>query len=490
MKKIIVIGGGVAGLFTGIYAQQCGFDTEIYEMHTTAGGLCTGWNRKGYCFDGCIRYVYGSGEGRMCNELMKKAGVAGLEYVHHGESVRVDTGEGKVVFYCDLNRLREHLIDISPGDAKRINSLVNAALSLTKTVMPATGANGFRDIVNIIAMTPRLLPVIMKYAKMTLSEFAAGFESASLRTAFLKYYGYADLNELPMFVPIMDMAEHHVNNAGWPLGGSLGFAERLKSTYASLGGKIYLGSKVESILAEDGCARGVRLANGSELKADYVVAACDAKTVLDNMLEGKYTPPAFEKAFKSGKVIPALVQVSLGVADKLEGVPHSAVLRIEEPVTIAGLSYDFLSYRDYGYDPGMAPEGKSAVTVVYETEYEAWEEIARDKQRYSAEKESAAAQTADRLEKRFPQMRGRIEVIDVATPMTYERYTGNYKGSPQGWQTLKGYTGMLPRKLPGLKRFCMAGQWVQRGGGIPGGAISAYGAVKCICRELGVRFVK
>lgn len=45
-KKIVIIGGGIAGLSAGIYSAMNGFDTQIIEMHTIAGGQCTAWERK------------------------------------------------------------------------------------------------------------------------------------------------------------------------------------------------------------------------------------------------------------------------------------------------------------------------------------------------------------------------------------------------------------------------------------------------------------
>jgi len=37
-KKVMVIGGGIAGLSAGVYAQKCGFDVTILESHGIAGG--------------------------------------------------------------------------------------------------------------------------------------------------------------------------------------------------------------------------------------------------------------------------------------------------------------------------------------------------------------------------------------------------------------------------------------------------------------------
>jgi len=62
-KKVIIIGGGVAGLSAGIYGQLNGYDTEILEMHTLPGGQCTAWKRKGYTFDYCIHWLVGTSSG-------------------------------------------------------------------------------------------------------------------------------------------------------------------------------------------------------------------------------------------------------------------------------------------------------------------------------------------------------------------------------------------------------------------------------------------
>ena len=51
MSKIIIIGGGIAGLSAGIYARKAGFETTIYEKNGVPGGNCSGWNRNGYHID-------------------------------------------------------------------------------------------------------------------------------------------------------------------------------------------------------------------------------------------------------------------------------------------------------------------------------------------------------------------------------------------------------------------------------------------------------
>ncbi|MCJ7666486.1 MAG: NAD(P)/FAD-dependent oxidoreductase, partial [Actinobacteria bacterium] len=75
-KKIVIIGGGIAGLSTGCYAQLNGYDSEIYEMHTMPGGVCTSWKRGDYLFDHCLHWVLGSNKGTSLYPIFKELGVA------------------------------------------------------------------------------------------------------------------------------------------------------------------------------------------------------------------------------------------------------------------------------------------------------------------------------------------------------------------------------------------------------------------------------
>ena len=57
--KVVIIGGGIAGLSCGCYLQMNGIATEILEAGGLPGGLCTAWHRGPYVFDGCLRWLMG-----------------------------------------------------------------------------------------------------------------------------------------------------------------------------------------------------------------------------------------------------------------------------------------------------------------------------------------------------------------------------------------------------------------------------------------------
>ena len=50
-RKIVIIGGGIAGLCAAVYAQSCGYQAEVLEMHEIPGGLATSNTNSGMQWD-------------------------------------------------------------------------------------------------------------------------------------------------------------------------------------------------------------------------------------------------------------------------------------------------------------------------------------------------------------------------------------------------------------------------------------------------------
>ena len=114
----------------------------------------------------------------------------------------------------------------------------------------------------------------------------------------------------------------------------------------------------------------------------------------------------------------------------------------------------------------------------------AQEEAKRVEKKEEAEKKQIADQVIALLEQRFSGLADQVEMRDVATPMTWERYTGNWQASHEGWlMTTKNLNMRLSKTLPGLKNFYMAGQWVEPGGSLPYVAVSGRNVIQIICKK-------
>jgi phytoene dehydrogenase-like protein len=88
------------------------------------------------------------------------------------------------------------------------------------------------------------------------------------------------------------------------------------------------------------------------------------------------------------------------------------------------------------------------------------------------------------LDDHFPGVAKQVEMRDIATPLTWERYSGNWQGSYEGWLiTVKTFMMRMNKELPGLDNFYMSGQWVEPGGGVPAVAMSARNVMQIICKR-------
>ncbi len=124
------------------------------------------------------------------------------------------------------------------------------------------------------------------------------------------------------------------------------------------------------------------------------------------------------------------------------------------------------------------------------SEYDAWAALGEDRAHYTAEKERIGRDFVALLDQRFPGLAAQVEMVDVATPLTYVRYTGNWRGAMEGFMPgIKTMLAPLPKTLPGVEHFSMAGQWVSPGGGLQSGLLTGRDAIRRICKAEGLPFV-
>jgi phytoene dehydrogenase-like protein len=224
-----------------------------------------------------------------------------------------------------------------------------------------------------------------------------------------------------------------------------------------------------------------------------VISAADGHATIFELLGGKYKDKTIEKTYATLKPFPSFLQVSLGVARDLSTEPRLVTRVLDAPFGVdPGTQLSQVSFRIFNFDPTFAPSGKTAVTCLLPTRnFEYWTELQRrHPTQYQAEKQRVAEHVIRVMEKRMPGIRQAIEVVDVSTPATVIRYTGNWQGSMEGWLlTPQAGLGQLRRNLRGLQRFMLIGHWVMPGGGLPSGLMTARAAVHALRKEDRVRFL-
>jgi phytoene dehydrogenase-like protein len=482
--KIIIIGGGIAGLCAAVYAQKCGYQAEVLEMHDSAGGLATSWRRGDYTFETCLHWLLGSNpDGEMHSRWLEVFDIDKLKFIHPEEFVRLETEHGECLsIYRNVDRLEAEMLNRAPEDSEEVRHLTSAIRSLSKFRMPDPTEGWASNWLTYLHDVP-YLPLLRELSSVSAREYGKRFKDPLLRS----FFGEGDMGQLSAVALFFSLAWMNGHDAGYPIGGSQAVIQGIARKLDSLGGRLRLGAKVERILVEDDTAVGVRLVGGESIAADWVISAADGHATIYDLLSGEYRDRAIEKIYDEFLPFPSYLQVSLGVARDLSQQPGFASRLLDTPLQVdPGTQLRQVSFRFFHYDPTFAPAGKTAVTCFLPTRnFEFWVQLQQnDHERYQAAKQRIAEAVIAILERMVPEVRPAIEVIDVSTPATVIRYTGNWKGSMEGW-LLTPASGFrqLPNTLPGLRHFMMAGQWVMPGGGLPSGLMTARSAVQAICRQ-------
>lgn len=483
MKKILIIGAGISGLSTGCYGQMNNFQSEIYEMHSIPGGVCTSWERGNYLFDHCLHWVIGSNKGTSLYPIFKELGIADSIEFYYTDKFRVISLDDKTMtVYTNINKFESELLRLFPEEKKGIKKYINLVRKYTRFNPPMDGDFGNFGITGFIELFPFMLS-FMKLKNTTVEDYLNNlFKNNELKEMLFRLF---PVKKMPALMAVMPLSFMHRKEAGFPIGGSLNFAQTIERKYIELGGKVHYKCKVKKIIVKNSCSIGVELDNGDFIPADIVISACDGRTTLFEMLEGRYLSSKIKKIYSSPQLWPPLISISLGIKRDFSGMAEINDFNLKEPIIIGDKKVSWSGFFHYCHDSNFAPKGKSVLKAQIETDYFYWKELyEKDKDRYYSEKEWVLETYIRKLEDIFPGIKDDIEITDVATPVTWERHTGNWQGSYEGWMpTVDTFGVILPKKLPGLHNFYMTGQWVFPGGGVPMCMAQGKNLIKQIIKE-------
>lgn len=484
----VVIGGGLGGLAVGSYLLMNGYRTHILEMANQCGGIAVSWRRKGYLFDGATNYLPGSSPRLNAHRILGDIlDFRELNFYDYPEFIQIEKNGETFHVYTDADRLRAEMLRISPEDRKTIDIFIDAVRELGKYSLPfeqAPETFSIGDALRFLRDNFGLLMFRGKWGNISVAAFASRFKNPLMREMFKQIFPHHE--HFAVMAPMAPLAWMNRKAAGYPLGGSEKIAGMMEKRYRSLGGTIEFFKTVKSIDRRGRRARGVTCEDGSSYHADIVVSSADLYSTIHHLLPGVPRPQKFVKKFARYRPFTALHQISLGIARTFEGEAEKLNIPADPPIRLAEENAHDMMVRILNFDQSFAPKGKTSVVVQLRTEeWKHWVDLRKnDRETYKKEKARIAEAVIKVLERRFGNIRKKVEVVDVATPATYVRYTGSYHGAHQGWAPTPGVIGRpQPKTVPGIENLYLSGHWLSPAGGIP--AVIAVGrqVVQIICRR-------
>jgi len=472
-KKIIIIGAGLAGMSAGCFLQMNGFETEIFEKHSSSGGLCVSWKRQGYTIDGCIHFMAGTSPSETTypfwNSLID---MQSLRFIYSDtHSVAENERRERISFYSDVDRLEAELLAKAPEDKAHIEKfirLVRKFLRMSPPVFKPVETMTLGEKLKVGYSMAPFLPAMLRYMRITNQEYAAGFKNKELK----KMWELAFVGDAPLFYSVMPLVWRHKKEAGYPAGGAALISGLIEQKYKELGGVMHFNTHVTRILTADNVAHGIELENGAQHKADIIVSAADGRTTIYEMLQGAFKDQKVKDRYerKVFQTIDPTLYVALGINRDFSDQPPKLYFPLEKPIRIDPLStVDFLEFSHYCEDASAAPAGKSLLTFMPEArDWKYWQELRKhDRKKYDDEKARIASEIVEALDRRFGHIKECVEMTDVVTPATYIRYTNNWTGCQISWKGTRNTFGKpVAWQINGLRNFYMTGQWASVAGGL------------------------
>lgn len=486
-KKIIIIGAGIAGLSAGIYGRMAGYEVDIYEKNSVAGGECMGWNRRGHHIDNCIHWLTGTMEGTALNQVWKDLGALreDTEFAPY-EAFFTSCYKGKrATLWKDLDRTERELIELSPEDAEEIRKFIQHVRYAFSCVIPAEKPMDMMRIKDYMKMGEQMadMPKVMKeYGKISLQDMADRFHHPLLKLLITDYLP----KEYTAYSLLVSYATMASGNGELPAGGSLAMANRIVERFTELGGHLHLNAPVKRIILEKNKATGIELEHGDVHFGDYVISATDTMELFSKLIGTAYRKGVWKKPYENMEDYPLFsgFQVAFSI-DKEAYKEKDTVLFDVAPFTIGNRTISRMSLKSFEYEPGFAPEGKTVLQTnvsQFDEDFFYWKSLSKEE--YRQVKETLVDMLQERIITMFPDLNGHIEFLDCWTPLTYERYCNAYHGAYMSFTTKKGVKAFRVKgEVKGVRNLYIASQWIMAPGGLPIAAISGKFAIQRILKK-------
>lgn len=490
---VVVIGAGISGLTAASILSKAGLSVLVLELDSRPGGYLAGFQRKDFRFDSAIHWLNQMGPRGLVTKIFDFIGSDHPTAFPQTRIKRYLGDDHDYLLTNDPEKMKSDLIRDFPHEKKGIQRFFKHAKEL---------GNSFEGLGSFFRTEESMSGIEYGLHMMRKLKFALPFikhlrftGAAGVEKGLNRYFKDPRLHQV--FASEMDLLSCLVP-IGWayyqdyqlpPVGGSQVFPEWLSHVVKSYGNDIQFRSRVKKILLEDKRAVGCEFEHAQKLyrvRSNAVLAACDIQALYEKMLPESVVSPKLKKKLNEAKLYSSSVTLSLaldcpvenfGLGEEMIYLTKSGLDREAhangDPHT-NGISILAPSLRD----ASMAPEGKGTVTVYVPAFFKQADEWRTERKEngelvrgdaYKQHKQEYAEILLDRIEQKLaPGLRKHIEYMDIATPITHWRYTGNRDGSMMGARPGKeNMQAKIAHYKTPVENLILGGHWAELGGGVP-----------------------
>jgi phytoene desaturase len=288
-KSAIVIGAGIGGIATAIYLAKNGYNVDIFEKNSSPGGRCGQVIKDGHRFDlGATMLmmpeIYKEVFSSLGIPLFENNNITPLDNLYE---IYFDDNE-VIAFTKDKEKMKAQLERIDPGSYARSQKYVSDGYEIFQIGMNKLIGRNFDNIFQFANFRNVGMLIKLKTYISNWSYAKKFFRNKHLLMAYTFqniYVGQSPFNSPALFsmVPAAELTE----GSFFPKGGMHSIVEKLVAAAISSGAKLNFNKPVKTIFVNGNRAESIILEDGTEIKADVIVANADLPYVYRNLLPDK-----------------------------------------------------------------------------------------------------------------------------------------------------------------------------------------------------------
>lgn len=448
--KVIIIGGGLGGLFAGALLSKEGFQVTVLEKNATIGGGLQTFRRFGESFDTGMHVIGGMNPGGNIYRICQYLGIIDRVQIKNVDDDCMDSlyfAQDKTTYRIRKGKkgFIDSLASYFPAERKQLEVYVNAVFGIVNDI----------DLFNLRPSSD-VMKVHTDDFLMAADAFVAKYIDDEKLRSVLAYmnplYGGRH-DETPAFIHAI-ITVLYVEGASRFVGGSSRFADLLTSVITQGGGEVLTHEEVEWIEVNDRHVDFVRSTKQKKYRGDYYISAIHPCTLLRLMSE-----KAFPKAYRNrlDSIPNSYSAFSLYIKLKKNTFPyinHSEYYMTKyDEIWNFGEKHNFWPLGFLLMTPPDDRQGEFATKVLVTapmlfSEVEKWEntQVGHRGADYEAWKKQKTHDILERVEEIHPGFSDCIEHVNASSPLTIRDFYGVKGGALSGYS--KDCKNMLLSQVP------------------------------------------
>lgn len=447
----IIIGSGIGGLVCSCYLAKKGIKILAVEKHIQPGGYCTSFERRKYIFDAAVHSLRGINEQKQLGIIFKDLNLRkAIPLKRITPSDIIIYGNKKLYISNNLKDTIESFKHAFPTQRREIESFFSF-LCITDFVKlyKLTYKNTFYEVLNSFFSEEE----IKECFNILLGNLGLGAKYISALSA------------------VVFLEELFTDGGYYPENGLRTFPNALVQKIHDYGSNILFANEVKRIVIKNNAVAGIILKDGSFIASTIIVSNIDAHRTYFTLIGKQFLNRNYINHISNLIVSPSAVTIYLGLAKKLKNLHKCCTLwYFPSKNSTNCYSESFYGNTDaigkyviFGLSSSSMnhnlANNKNAVSL---TSIAPW----KSPKFWQTKKEMFAKKIINMASKILAISNTDIEVKEIATPLTFYKYTHNYNGALYGWASLPEQInkGTMPQKSR-IRGLYLCGHWATRGWG-------------------------